>query len=259
MLNVWYAKIVSLNSLRQPKSQLTSLDRKMTGMKKILLVIMVLGIIQAAALPAVYAADENVPNLIVDKSRIVVEELLLKRYADEELPRDLVRQCSGLAIFPGMIKGAFIIGGSYGRGVVLKHQNGQWSGPAFISIGAGSLGLQFGGQSVDLLLVVMGEEAMNFFLSSKFKLGADVAVAAGPVGAQASAASEITLKGGIYSYSRSKGAFIGVSLEGAGLSSKEEFNKSYYKITGNPKIILAGEVEPPENGQRLIKALQEVK
>lgn len=205
------------------------------------------------------ADDDNKPNLIVDKSRIVVEELLLKRYSDEELPRDLIRQCSGLAIFPGMLKGAFFIGGSYGKGVVLRHQDGQWSGPAFISIGAGSLGIQFGGQSVDLILVVMGEEAMNFFLSSKFKLGADVAVAAGPVGAQASAASEITLKGGIYSYSRSKGAFIGISLEGAGIASKEEFNKAYYKTTDNAQVILSGQVKPPENGQRLISALQRVK
>jgi lipid-binding SYLF domain-containing protein len=158
-----------------------------------------------------------------------------------------------------MLKGAFFIGGSYGKGVVLRQQDGQWSGPAFISIGAGSLGIQFGGQSVDLILVVMGEEAMNFFLSSKFKLGADVAVAAGPVGAQASAASEITLKGGIYSYSRSKGAFIGISLEGAGIASKEEFNKAYYKTTDNAQVILSGEVKPPEGGQRLISALQRVK
>ena len=228
-------------------------------MKKSLIILMALAIIQTAVLPAAYAAEENVPNLIVDKSRIVVEELLLKRYSDEELPRDMVRQCSGLAIFPGMLKGAFFIGGSYGKGVVLRHQDGQWSGPAFISIGAGSLGIQFGGQSVDLILVVMGEEAMNFFLSSKFKLGADVAVAAGPVGAQASAASEITLKGGIYSYSRSKGAFIGISLEGAGIASKEEFNKAYYKTTDNAQVILSGEVKPPEGGQRLISALQRVK
>lgn len=231
----------------------------MADMKKSLIILMALAIIQTAALPAAYAAEENVPNLIVDKSRIVVEELLLKRYSDEELPRDMVRQCSGLAIFPGMLKGAFFIGGSYGKGVVLRHQDGQWSGPAFISIGAGSLGIQFGGQSVDLILVVMGEEAMNFFLSSKFKLGADVAVAAGPVGAQASAASEITLKGGIYSYSRSKGAFIGISLEGAGIASKEEFNKAYYKTTDNAQVILSGEVKPPEDGQRLISALQRVK
>jgi lipid-binding SYLF domain-containing protein len=231
----------------------------MADMKKSLIILMALAIIQTAALPAAYAAEENVPNLIVDKSRIVVEELLLKRYSDEELPRDMVRQCSGLAIFPGMLKGAFFIGGSYGKGVVLRQQDGQWSGPAFISIGAGSLGIQFGGQSVDLILVVMGEEAMNFFLSSKFKLGADVAVAAGPVGAQASAASEITLKGGIYSYSRSKGAFIGISLEGAGIASKEEFNKAYYKTTDNAQVILSGEVKPPEGGQRLISALQRVK
>jgi lipid-binding SYLF domain-containing protein len=137
--------------------------------------------------------------------------------------------------------------------------SGTRTGSGRASIGAGSLGIQFGGQSVDLILVVMGEEAMNFFLSSKFKLGADVAVAAGPVGAQASAASEITLKGGIYSYSRSKGAFIGVSLEGAGIASKEEFNKAYYNTTDNAQVILSGQVRPPENGQRLISSLQAVK
>ncbi|MBW2487796.1 MAG: lipid-binding SYLF domain-containing protein, partial [Deltaproteobacteria bacterium] len=80
-----------------------------------------------------------------------------------------------------------------------------------------------------------------------------------PVGAQASAASEITLKGGIYSYSRSKGAFIGVSLEGAGIASKEEFNKAYYNTTDNAQVILSGQVKPPENGQRLISSLQAVK
>jgi len=228
-------------------------------MKKTFQYLIVLGVIVAATLPGAHAEDKAVPDLIVDKSRIVVEELILNRYSDEDLPRDLVRHCAGLAIFPGMLKGAFFIGGSYGKGVVLKHQNGQWSGPAFISIGAGSLGIQFGGQSVDLILVVMGEEAMNFFLSSKFKLGADVAVAAGPVGAQATAATEILLKGGIYSYSRSKGAFIGLSLEGAGIASKEEFNKAYYKTTENAQIILSGQVEPPESGQRLITTLQRTK
>ena len=221
--------------------------------------LMVLGIIATLTLPAAFAEDEKKSNLIVDKSRIIVEEVLLNRYSDEELPRDLIRQCSGLAIFPGMLKGAFFIGGSYGKGVVLSHKNGQWSGPAFINIGAGSLGIQFGGQAVDLILVVMGEEAMSFFLSSKFKLGADVAIAAGPIGAQASAATEVLLKGGIYSYSRSKGAFIGLSLEGAGIGSNDDYNRAYYKTADNAQIILSGQLNPPESGQRLVQTLKKIK
>lgn len=228
-------------------------------MKKVIQCLMVSGIVAVATAPAAFAEDAKKPHLIVDKARIVVDELILNRYADDALPQDLIRQCAGLAIFPGMIKGAFFIGGSYGKGVVLKHRNGQWTGPAFISIAAGSLGIQFGGQSVDLILVVMGQEAMNFFLSSKFKLGADVAVAAGPVGAQATAATEIFLKGGIYSYSRAKGAFIGLSLEGAGIASQEEFNKTFYKTTDDAHTILSGQVKPPQSGQKLITTLQKVK
>lgn len=228
-------------------------------MKQAFTHLMVLLLISFTTQLNALAEEKKAPDLIVEKSRIVVEELLLGRYEDEKLPQDLVRQCAGLAVIPGMFKGAFFIGGSYGKGVVLKHQNGQWTGPAFISIGAGSFGLQFGGQAVDLILVIIGEEAMNSFLRSKFKLGADVAVAAGPIGAQATAATEILLKGGVYSYSRSKGAFIGLSLEGAGIATNEELNQAYYKTAAGPDVILSGKLNPPDTGQRLIQTLKKVK
>jgi lipid-binding SYLF domain-containing protein len=179
----------------------------------------------------------------------------MMRSQDSQVPEDLIRKASGVAIIPGMLKGGFIIGGSYGKGVVLKHAGNAWNGPAFISLTAGSLGLQIGGESIDLILVIVGEKAMNAFMQNKFKLGADLALAAGPIGGHASAATEITLKGGIYSYSRSKGAFAGISLEGAAVSHQPELNKEYYGTTGSAPVILEGKVSPPGSGQKLIEVL----
>ena len=169
----------------------------------------------AISLPAQAVEGEKAEN-IVDKARIVIEEMM--RAEDKQLPQDLLRQASGIAIIPGMLKGGFIIGGAYGKGVVLKHTGNKWTGPAFISLTAGSLGLQIGGESIDLILVIVGDKAMNAFMQNKFKLGADLGLAVGPIGGHASAAKAASLKGGIYSYSRSKGAFAGISIEGAGIS-----------------------------------------
>ncbi len=207
----------------------------------------------ALCLP-LHAAEEEKADNIVDKSRIVVQEMM--RTGDKQVPRDLIRQASGIAIIPGMLKGGLFIGGSYGKGVVLKKRAGGWAGPAFISMTAGSLGFQIGGKSIDLILVIVGDNAMNAFMQNKFKLGADVGLAAGPIGGHASAAKATSLKGGIYSYSRSKGAFAGVSIEGAGISSQPDLNKGYYGSTGSTSVILAGKVSPPVSGQKLIATLK---
>ena len=235
-------------------------------MKKII-ALLVAGMIMSTGMNSmVFADQEKAPDLnvdkshmIVDKSRIVVEEMMLNVPKEKAVPVDLIKNCSGLAIIPGMFKGALLIGGSYGKGIVLKHNHGEWSGPAFISIGAGSLGLQLGGQSVDLILIVLGKQTMDSFLKTKFKLGADIAAAVGPAGAQASAAAEIFLNGGIYSYSKSKGAFIGLSLEGAGIATQEELNKAYYNATYSPADILAGKAYPPESAIKLINTLNKVR
>jgi len=214
----------------------------------------------------VFADQEKAPDLntdkarmIVDKARIVIEEMIFNVEKEKAVPVELIKNCAGLAIIPGMFKGALFVGGSYGKGVVLKHENGTWSGPAFISIGAGSLGLQLGGQAVDLILVILGKQTMDSFLRTKFKLGADIAVAAGPVGAQATAAAEISLKGGIYSYSRTQGVFIGLSIEGAGIATQEELNKAYYNVSYSPADILSGKALPPESAIQLINTLKKVR
>ena len=199
------------------------------------------------------AEEAQDPGLIVDKARIVLKEMMQSE--DNSIPKDLIRQCSGLAIIPGMLKGGFFVGGSYGQGVVLKHQRGKWTGPAFLDIAAGSFGVQIGVESVDLILVAVGPRALDSFMKSRFKLGGDVAVAAGPIGAQATAATDILFKGGIFSYSRSKGLFAGVSLEGALIIPRGERNQAYYKTTGDTAAILAGDVQPQASGQELITAL----
>ncbi len=235
-------------------------------MKKII-ALMVAGLIMSIGMNSrVFADQEKAPDLnvvksriIVDNARIVIEEMILNVEKEKAVPIDLIKNCAGLAIIPGMFKGAIIAGGSYGTGVVLKHKYGTWSAPAFISIVAGSLGLQFGGQVVDLILVVIGKQAMDSFLKTKFKLGADIAVAVGPVGAQATAATEIFLKGGIYSYSKTKGVFIGLSIEGAGIATREDFNKAYYNTSYSQADILSGKVRPSESAIQLINTLNKVR
>jgi lipid-binding SYLF domain-containing protein len=190
---------------------------------------------------------------IVNKACVVMEEV--KSAADSGAAYDLIRQSAGVVIIPDMFKGGFILGGSYGKGVVVARKDGKWSGPSFVYIGAGSVGFQIGVQLTDLILVVIGQNTMDSFLRSNFKLGADAAVAAGPVGAQATAATDLFLKGGIYSYSRSKGLFAGVSVEGAGLGTEFDLNRAYYQTTSNPKEILYGQVETPASGKKLFEAL----
>lgn len=193
---------------------------------------------------------------IVDKSRVVVEEMLMS--ADNQVPSELIATCDGIVIVPGMLKGGFFLGGSYGDGVVVARHGNSFSGPAFLSMGAGSIGLQFGVQSADIILVIFGQDTLNSFLmNNKVKLGGDLALVAGPVGAQMTAATDLMLNGGIYSYSRSQGLFAGVSLEGAGISMNHALNQAYYGNVWKPAEILGtANLLVPESGDKLIKALE---
>jgi lipid-binding SYLF domain-containing protein len=211
----------------------------------------------ALATAAAALAEQEEAELIVDKSRLLVEEMMIG--GDPQMPARLIRQAAGIVLVPGMLKGGIVIGANYGIGVILQREPEGWAGPAFISVGGGSLGLQIGGQSVDMILVIIGQDAMNAFMRNEFKLGADAALAAGPAGARVSAATDITFKGGIYSYSRARGLFAGISLEGAVVSSQEDLNRAYYRDTGSTAVILAGKVRPAESGRRLISVLNRVK
>ncbi len=206
--------------------------------------------------PALADLEEDA-NVVVNKSRIVLEEMMFS--GDKGVPKYLIERCSGLVIIPDMIKGGFVVAGAYGKGVLLANREGRWTGPGFVYIGAGSLGFQIGVQSTDLILVIMGQRAVDSFLQNKYKLGADVAIAAGPVGAQATAATEIMLKGGIFSYSRAKGLFAGVSLEGAAMGSHFDLNRAYYKTTSSTGDALQGNLKIPASGKKLIEVLDKIK
>ncbi len=202
------------------------------------------------------AESKDEADLLIDKARIVIENMATS--SDRMIPEDLLRDCAGVVVIPGMLKGGFFLGGSYGKGVVLAHQGDQWTGPAFTYLGAGSWGFQIGLESIDLILVVIGQEAMDSFLRTSFKLGGDVAIAAGPIGAQATAATDIMLHGGILSYSRAKGLFAGISLEGAVMGSEWLLNETLYQ-TGNIKSILYGQTESPPSAIRLVSSISKLK
>jgi len=221
--------------------------------KKILIVALCFALGLVFSAPAFADNLKEDAEIIVNKARIVMEEV--KNAPDSGAAYDLIRQSAGVVILPDMFKGGFILGGSYGKGVVVARKDGKWSGPSFVYIGAGSIGFQIGVQLTDLILVVIGQNTMDSFMRSNFKLGVDAAVAAGPVGAQATAATDLFLRGGIYSYSRSKGLFAGVSLEGAGMGTEFDLNRAYYQTTSNPKEILYGQVETPASGKKLFEAL----
>lgn len=209
----------------------------------------------ATATAAAARTQENA-ELLIDKARIVVEEMVGSR--DRVVPTDLLRDCAGLAIIPDMFKGGFIVGGAYGKGIVMAHQEGEWSSPAFMSLSSGSVGFQIGVESIDLILVIIGRKALDSFLRTSFKLGGDVAIAAGPIGARATAATDIMMNGGIFSYSRAKGLFAGISLEGAVLATQHDMNEAVYG-TGNIKSVLYGQVQPTPAARKLIDSIGKLK
>jgi SH3 domain-containing YSC84-like protein 1 len=149
---------------------------------------------------------------------------------DRGIPRDLLKRCRGLAIFPSVWKVGVVLGASRGSGIVLRRdeKTGEWSRPAFFKIQSGSLGLQLGAQYTDLILLIMNEQGVERLLEEKFVLGADISVAAGPVGREASAETNTRFESGILSYSRSKGLFAGLALNGSTIEPDTAANEIYH-------------------------------
>jgi lipid-binding SYLF domain-containing protein len=145
------------------------------------------------------------------------------------IPKELLDRAEAIAVFPGVVKAAFIIGGSGGQGVISRRIRGGWSAPAFFNLGGGSLGLQIGAQKTDYVLLIMNEEGLKGLMEDKFEMGGEVSVAAGPVGRTASATTNATLDAGILSYSRSKGAFVGASLKGGVINPDNDLNEAVYE------------------------------
>jgi lipid-binding SYLF domain-containing protein len=209
--------------------------------------------------PMAHAADVSRAKA-ADKVKVAAEVLKEVMAApDKGIPRDLLSKAAAVAIFPDVIKAGFVIGGKYGRGVIIKHDphTKRWSAPAFYSIGAGSVGWQIGAESTDLILVIRHQRGVDSLLKNEFTLGGDASVAAGPVGRSAQAGTDVALKSEVLSYSRSRGLFAGISLEGAKINPLDDYNRAYYgrKVTSR-QILLEHKVSAPASAQGLIRDLE---
>lgn len=217
---------------------------------------------RAAALAALLASllagpassrAQDRETVTVDTATVVFYETM--SIPEQGIPPALLGGSQAIAIVPGVIKAGFLAGVRHGRGVLLvRTSDGGWSNPVFVAITGGSFGLQAGAQATDLILVFKNRRSLDSFLRGhgKFTLGADAAVAAGPVGRQLEAGTDALLSSEIYSYSRSRGLFAGLSLEGAALTLDWRANVNYYGEVLSPSAILAGaEVEVPRSAARL--------
>jgi lipid-binding SYLF domain-containing protein len=175
---------------------------------------------------------------------------------DKGVPHDLLDSAKCIAIIPGDKKFAFIFGGSYGRGVVTCRTSHGWSAPMFLAVEGGSVGYQIGGSSTDLVMLFMNDHALHSLLSDKFKLGADASVAAGPVGRSAAAGTDLKLNAEILSYSRSKGIFAGVSLDGAVVQADKSGDQAQYGDSVTTQQILDGQIRVPSTARPLIHELR---
>src|SRR5689334_11992449 len=147
---------------------------------------------------------------------------------DKAIPKELLDTAEAIAVFPGVIKAAFVIGGRGGQGVISRRVKGGWSAPAFFNLGGGSFGAQIGAQKTDYVLLIMNPSGLDGLLKDKFELGGEASIAAGPVGREAGASTNPRLDAGILSYSRSKGAFIGAALKGAVITPDNDLNEAIY-------------------------------
>lgn len=203
------------------------------------------------------AADSRPGEERVARAIEVIKELASLK--EEGIPARLLEKAEGLAIFPGVVKAAWGIGGQYGRGIVMvRRKDGQWSNPLFIDLIGGSFGWQIGVQKADLVLVFKNRQGVENIASNKITLGADMSVSAGPVGRSAEASTDIEMEAEIYSYSKSKGLFAGIALKGGTLRVNQEANAGFYGASHNPSRILYEDLKTPVIVIRLHQTIEEL-
>jgi lipid-binding SYLF domain-containing protein len=176
---------------------------------------------------------------------------------DKGIPEEVLSNAKCILVVPNLIKGGFIFGGKHGRGVASCRTVSGWSAPAFVSVGGGSWGLQIGVEGVDLVMLVMNEQGLQHLLSSKFQLSGEGSVAAGPVGRHASAGTDWKMNTEMLTYSRSKGVFAGLTLEGAVVEEDNDSTRAIYGKNMRFRSILSGKVSTPESGEQFVKAVSQ--
>jgi SH3 domain-containing YSC84-like protein 1 len=174
---------------------------------------------------------------------------------DKGIPEEVLSNAKCILVVPDLIKGGFIFGGKHGRGIASCRTSSGWSAPAFVSVGGGSWGLQIGMEGVDLVMLVMNDQGFQHLLSSKFQLSGEGSVAAGPVGRHASAGTDWKMNTQVLTYSRSRGAFAGITLEGAVIQQDDDSTRAIYGKHMTFRNILSGKVSIPESAEAFVKAV----
>jgi lipid-binding SYLF domain-containing protein len=204
-------------------------------------------------LVGVLCAQEDTPDHRLRTSTAVLHEIMSA--PDKGIPRDLLEKAECIIVVPGLKKGAFLVGGEYGRGYALCRNAGAWSGPAAVRFGGGSFGAQIGGESTDVVMLVMNRRGMGKLDQDKFTLGADASATAGPVGRTTSAETDLQMHAEILSYSRTRGLFAGIALDGTVISRDGSEDRKLYGTHAGTKEILNGTVPPPDAARAIIAEL----
>jgi lipid-binding SYLF domain-containing protein len=227
-------------------------------MKKLITYLMSMLLITLPSLStSAWAANQEKDEDRLNNCGIVLKEVL---DVPDDIPQDLLDKADCVVVFPSVLKAAFIVGGSYGRGAMSCREGqdftGRWGAPTMMALEGGSFGFQIGGQATDFVLLVMNEQGARGILSSKVKLGADASIAAGPVGRDTSAETDVTLRAEILSYSRARGLFAGVSLDGSTIRPDNDANRQIYgQNIPAERIVLSGNQPIPQAAQKLTSTL----
>lgn len=223
-------------------------------MKRLLLLWVVIAFAAAAV-----AADENTnakQSKAKDRLQAAADVLNeIQSAPDQGIPAEVLGSAECVAVVPSMLKGGFVFGARYGRGLASCRTPKGWSAPAFFSVKGGSFGLQIGGQAVDLVMLIMNDGGMQKLLSSQFKLGADASVAAGPVGRHAAADTDWKMRAQVLSYSRARGVFAGLELNGAVIRQDKDSTREFYGHMVTSKASLQGQIEPPPDAYPFLQTL----
>lgn len=210
---------------------------------------MAAAVLTVAASPAAANPFERLGN-----AAVVLDELLSA--PDQGVPADLLKRAACVVVVPGLKKAGLGLGGEYGRGYAVCRIGDGWSAPAGVRMESGSVGFQIGVSEIDVVLLVMNRRGMDRLLSSRFTLGGDASVAAGPLGRSAEAKTDVTMRAEILSYSRSRGVFAGIALEGATLREDASANRELYRRQARNRAILGGSVKTPDDATELMVVLK---
>jgi SH3 domain-containing YSC84-like protein 1 len=204
-----------------------------------------------------FAADEaGKDSKAADRAQAAADVLNeIQGAPDKGIPQEVLGSAECVAVVPSLLKGGFIVGAKYGRGLASCRTQKGWSAPAFFVVTGGSFGFQIGGQAVDLVMLIMNKDGMRHLLSSEFALGADASVAAGPVGRHAEGDTDWKLRSEVLTYSRARGVFAGVSLNGAVIKQDKDTTREFYGRMVPFRTSLTGEIEPPAGANAFLTSL----